>query len=74
MRLLFIMLSFTALTFAYDLQYHPQLLQVKDKHGETLAKALDKIYGDKIAVQKNRCHYFEMTKGSDTEYEMDRWV
>lgn len=70
MALIFMLCAISS--FAYDLQYHPLLLQVKDKHGETLAKALDKIYGDKIAVQKNRCHYFEMTKGSDTEYEIDR--
>ena len=69
MALIFMLCAISS--FAYDLQYHPLLLQVKDKHGESLAKALDKIYGDKIAVQKNRCHYFEMTKGSDTEYEID---
>lgn len=67
---LFIFLVASA--FAYDLQYHPLLLRVKDKHGETLVKALDKIYGDKIVVQDKRCHYFEMTKNSDVEYEIDQ--
>ena len=67
---LFIFLATSA--FAYDVQYHPLLLRVKDKHGEMLAKALDKIYGDKIVVQNKRCHYFEMTKNSDVEYEIDQ--
>ncbi len=62
------MLSFAALSFAYDLQYHPFLLQVKDKYGVTLAKTLDKVYGEKIQVRNKRCYYFE----SDVEYEIDR--
>ena len=32
------------LSGAYSLQYNPFLLQTKDKKGETLAKALDKLY------------------------------
>ena len=64
-------ISFTS-ALAYDLQYHPFLLQVKDKHGVTLAKTLDKVYGDKIAVKNNRCYYFEMTHDADIEYEIDR--
>lgn len=59
-------------SFAFDLQYHPFLLQVKDKHGVTLAKALDKVYDDKIVVKDKRCYYFELTRGSDTEYEIDQ--
>ena len=45
MRFLFIMLSFAALSFAYDLQYHPFLLQVKDKYGVT---ALDMAKNEAI--------------------------
>lgn len=71
-KLLFVILSFTVLSFAYDLQYHPLLLQVKDKHGVTLAKTLDKVYGDKIEVRNKRCYYFELTNGADIEYEIDR--
>lgn len=63
---------FVMSVFAYDVQYHPMFMQIKDKHGETLIKALDKIYGDKIVVQDKRCHYFEMTKNSDVEYEIDQ--
>jgi len=58
--------------FAYDLQYHPFLLQVKDKHGVTLAKTLDKVYGDKIVVKNKRCYYVELSNGVDTEYEIDQ--
>lgn len=58
--------------FAYDLQYHPILLQVKDKHGVTLVKTLDRVYGDKIAVKNKRCYYFELTNGADIEYEIDQ--
>jgi hypothetical protein len=49
------------------------LLQTKDKKGETLAKALDKVYGDKITVKDGRCYFFEkQAKGADLEYEIDR--
>jgi len=58
--------------FAYDLQYRPFLLQVKDKHGVTLAKTLDKLYGDKIVVKNKRCYYIEITRNVDIEYEIDR--
>lgn len=58
--------------FAYDLQYHPFLLQVKDKHGVTLAKTLDKMYGDKIVVKNKRCYYIEITRNVDIEYEIDQ--
>ena len=59
-------------TFGYDLQYHPFLLQVKDKHGVTLAKTLDKVYGDKISVKNKRCYFFELTRDADIEYEIDK--
>lgn len=58
--------------FAYDLQYRPFLLQVKDKHGITLAKTLDKMYGDKIVVKNKRCYYIEITRNVDVEYEIDQ--
>lgn len=66
-----IVVSFIS-AFAYDLQYHPFLLQVKDKHGVTLAKTLDKMYGDKISVKNKRCYYFEITHDEDIEYEIDQ--
>ena len=58
--------------FAYDLQFHPFLLQVKDKHGVTLAQSLDEMYGEKIVVKNKRCYYFEMTRDVDIEYEIDQ--
>ena len=58
--------------FAYDLQFHPFLLQVKDKYGVTLAKTLDKMYGDKIVVKNKRCYYIEITRNTDIEYEIDQ--
>ena len=68
MKFILYIVLFSALTaFAYDMQYHPFLLQVKDKHGVTLAKTLDKVYGDKIVVKNKRCYYFELTRGSDSE-------
>lgn len=58
---------------AYSLQYHPFLLQTKDSKGITLAKTLDGIYGEKIAVKNGRCHFFEaQSRGGDIEYELDR--
>lgn len=61
------------LSGAYSLQYNPFLLQTKDKKGETLAKALDKVYGDKITVKNGRCYFFEkQARGADIEYEIDR--
>ena len=65
-------LFFVVSSSAYDLQYHPFLLQTKDKYGETLAKTLDKVYGDKIVVKNKRCYFFEKTKISDIEYEIDK--
>ena len=59
-------------SYAYDLQYHPFLLQAKDKYGETLANVLDKVYGDKIVVKNKRCYFFEKTRISDIEYEIDK--
>ncbi len=59
-------------SYAYDLQYHPFLLQTKDKYGETLARTLDKVYGDKIVVKDKRCYFFEKTRISDIEYEIDK--
>lgn len=73
MKLPIIILFFiVSATFGYDLQYHPFLLQVKDKHGVTLAKTLDKVYGDKISVKNKRCYYFELTRDADIEYEIDK--
>jgi hypothetical protein len=61
------------LSGAYSLQYNPFLLQTKDKRGETLAKTLDKVYGDKITVKNGRCYFFEkQARGADLEYEIDR--
>lgn len=61
------------LSGAYSLQYNPFLLQTKDKKGETLAKALDKVYGNKIIVKDGRCHFFEkQARGADLEYEIDK--
>ena len=68
----FLFLFATPFVFGYALQYHPFLLQVKDKHGVTLAKIVDKIYADKIEVRNNRCYYIEMTSSVDIEYEIDR--
>ena len=68
----FLFLFATPFVFGYALQYHPFLLQVKDKHGVTLAKILDKVYVDKIEVRNNRCYYIEMTSSADVEYEIDR--
>lgn len=65
-------LFFVVSSSAYDLQYHPFLLQTKDKYGETLAKTLDKVYGDKIVVKNKRCYFFEKTRISDIEYEIDK--
>lgn len=65
-------LFFVVSSSAYDLQYHPFLLQTKDRYGETLAKTLDKVYGDKIVVKDKRCYFFEKTKISDIEYEIDK--
>ena len=59
-------------SYAYDLQYHPFLFQAKDKYGETLANVLDKVYGDKIIVKNKRCYFFEKTRISDIEYEIDK--
>ena len=53
-------LYMTPFVFGYALQYHPFLLQVKDKHGVTLAKILDKVYADKIEVRNKRCYYIEI--------------
>ena len=69
--ILIIVVSFIS-AFAYDLQYRPFLLQVKDKHGITLAKTLDKMYGDKIVVKNKRCYYIEITRNVDVEYEIDQ--
>ena len=61
------------LSGAYSLQYNPFLLQTKDKKGETMAQALDKVYGDKITVKNGRCYFFEkQARGADLEYEIDR--
>ncbi len=61
------------LSVAYSLQYNPFLLQAKDKKGETLAKTLDKVYGDKVTVKDGRCYFFEkQARGADLEYEVDR--
>ena len=61
------------LSGAYSLQYNPFLLQTKDNKGETLAKTLDKVYGDKITVKDGRCYFFEkQARGADIEYEVDR--
>ena len=61
------------LSGAYSLQYNPFLLQTKDNKGETLAKTLDKVYGDKITVKDGRCYFFEkQDRGADIEYEVDR--
>ncbi len=69
----FVISIFTvSVAFAYDLQYRPFLLQVKDKHGITLAKTLDKMYGDKIVVKNKRCYYIEITRNVDVEYEIDQ--
>jgi hypothetical protein len=68
----FLFLFATPFVFGYALQYHPFLLQVKDKHGVTLAKILDKVYADKIEVRNNRCYYIEMTSSVDIEYEIDK--
>lgn len=65
-------LYMTPFVFGYALQYHPFLLQVKDKHGVTLAKILDKMYAEKIEFRNNRCYYIEMTSSVDIEYEIDR--
>lgn len=62
----------SSISFAYDLQYHPFLLQAKDKHGVTLAKILDKVYGDKIVVKNKRCYYVELANGNNIEYEIDQ--
>ena len=70
-ELIMMVLFFVVSSSAYDLQYHPFLLQTKDKYGETLAKTLDKVYGDKIVVKNKRCYFFEKTKISDIEYEID---
>jgi len=67
-----LLVFFAVSTFAYDLQYNPFLLQVKDKKGMTLAQTLDKVYGDKIVVKNKRCYYFELTRGADIEYEIDK--
>ena len=73
MKLFFlIVLFFVVGSLAYDLQYHPFLLQTKDKYGETLANTLDKVYGDKIVVKNKRCYFFEKTRISDIEYEIDK--
>ena len=69
--ILIIVVSFIS-AFAYDLQFHPFLLQVKDKHGITLAQTLDEMYGEKIVVKNKRCYYFEMTRDADIEYEIDQ--
>lgn len=69
---LYIIILCVSVAFAYDLQYRPFLLQVKDKHGETLAKTLDKMYGDKIVVKNKRCYYIEITRNMDIEYEIDK--
>lgn len=62
-----------SLSGAYSLQYHPLLLQIKDRKGVTLAKTLDKVYGDKINVKNGRCTFFEkQSRGADLEYEIDR--
>ena len=71
-KFVFIVFAFAASAFAYDLQFHPFLLQVKDKHGITLAQTLDEMYGEKIAVKNKRCYYFEMTRDVDIEYEIDQ--
>ena len=61
------------LSGAYSLQYNPFLLQTKDNKGETLAKTLDKVYGDKITVKDGRCYFFEkQARDADIEYEVDR--
>lgn len=70
-ELIMMVLFFVVSSSAYDLQYHPFLLQTKDKYGEILAKTLDKVYGDKIVVKNKRCYFFEKTKISDIEYEID---
>lgn len=70
-ELIMMVLFFVVSSSAYDLQYHPFLLQTKDKYGETLAKTLDKVYGDKIVVKNKRCYFFEKTRISDIEYEID---
>ncbi len=70
-ELIMMVLFFVVSSSAYDLQYHPFLLQTKDKYGETLAKTLDKVYGDKVVVKNKRCYFFEKTKISDIEYEID---
>lgn len=60
------------LSEAYSLQYNPILLQTKNKKGETMAQALDKVYRDKITVKDGRCYFFEkQAKGADLEYEID---
>lgn len=65
-------LFMSTLAFGYALQYKPFLMQMKDKHGVTLAKILDKMYADKIEFRDKRCYYIEMTSSVDVEYEIDQ--
>jgi hypothetical protein len=57
--------------YAYDLQYHPFLLQAKDRRGITLAKHLDDVYGDKISVRDRHCFYFETQRNGDPDVEYE---
>ena len=69
-----LILCFGVETMAYEFQFKPFFLQIKDSKGQTLAEALSRVYYGKIRVdaKKGRCYFFQPEyRANDVEYEID---
>ena len=69
-----LILCLVAETMAYEFQFKPFFLQIKDSNGQTLAEALSRVYYGKIRVdaKKGRCYFFQPEyRANDVEYEID---
>ena len=69
-----LILCLVAETMAYEFQFKPFFLQIKDSNGQTMAEALSRVYYGKIRVdaKKGRCYFFQPEyRANDVEYEID---
>lgn len=61
-------------SLAYEFQFKPFFLQIKDYKGQTIADTVAKIYAGKIRIdaRAGRCYYFQpQFRKDDLEYEID---
>lgn len=73
-KILTIALIIASQAIAYEFQFKPFFLQIKDSNGQTMAEALSRVYYGKIRVdaKKGRCYFFQpQYKANDIEYEID---